>query len=356
MSQERTFGLQWRLAAVYLAAAFLGPALVAGGYFAGTALGLAPYPALGVGLAAGVILGLVGAAAGSIIARSVKLRLWEAGRMAGLIARGDLQVRIPPGPPDEVGWLEEQLNLMAGQLETAVGELRSLAEQNRLLGEEAGRGAALEERARLARDLHDTVNQQLFALAMRLAALRRRMDEKGVKAEGRELEELEALARQAHSQTREVIMQLRPVSLEQQGLGRALQEYVNGMAAREGWAVRREIDPALQPGAHVEENLFRIALEALNNAARHADARNICVKLARTDGGILLRITDDGSGFDPLAGARPAAVGLPGIRERAVSMGGCCRIESAPGRGTEITVIAPLQGRGGENDDSSITG
>lgn len=351
MSQERTFGLQWRLAVVYLAVAFFGPALVAGGYYAGIALGLTSSSALGVGLAISVILGLAGAVTGFTIARSVKLRLWEAGRMAGLIARGDLRARIPPGPPDEVGWLEEQLNLMAGHLETAVGELRILAEQNRLLGEEAGRGAALEERARLARDLHDTVNQQLFALAMRLAALRRRMNDHQAGAAVQELAELETLARLAHSQTREVIMQLRPVSLEKQGLGAALQEYVNGLAAREGWAVEQDLDRDLRPGVQVSENLFRIAQEALNNTARHAHARRVSVVLTRLEEGFLLRVTDDGCGFDPLARVRPTAVGLSGIRERSAAVGGCCRIDSAPGRGTEITVIVPQEAGGGESDD-----
>lgn len=353
MSREHTFGLQWRLAVVYLVVAVFGPALTAGGYFAGTSLGLNPYAALAVGLAAGVILGLAGSAAGFFIARSVKLRLWEAGRMAGLIAGGNLQARIPPGPPDEVGWLEEQLNLMAGHLETAVGELRSLAEQNRLLGEEAGRGAALEERARLARDLHDTVNQQLFALAMRLAALRRRMKGKGMETAERELEKLETLARLAHSQTREVIMQLRPVSLERQGLRAALQEYIAGLAAREGWIAGQEIDADLDlpPGARAAENLFRIAQEALNNTARHARACNVGVALTMMEKGIVLRITDDGCGFNPLAGVHPTAVGLSSIRERAVALEGCCRIDSTPGEGTTITVIVPPEAGEGENDD-----
>lgn len=350
MSQERFFGLQWRLSAVYLAAGLCGPSLVAGVYLVGTALGIKAGTALAVATAAGIGLGLFGAVAGFMIARSVKLRLWEAGRMAGLIARGDLRARIRPGPPDEVGWLEQQLNLMAGHLETAVEDLRNLAEQNRLLGEEAGRGAALEERARLARDLHDTVNQQLFALAMRLAALRRRVEEKGASnaAAARELDTLESMAREAHSQTRELIMQLRPVTLEQQGLGAALREYATGTAAREGWQAELEIEQSIGPGGGAEEALFRIAQEALNNSARHARAHRIQVKLARIDEGILLCIADDGRGFDPRTAVRPTALGLPGIRERTAALGGSCRINSAPGRGTEISVLIPFRSEGGE--------
>ena len=246
MSLERSFGLQWKLAFIYLAVGLLSSALIGAGYLVGNYLGLRPASALGAGLAAGIAVGLGGSAAGFLVARAMKLRLWEAGHMAGRIARGDFSARLPVGPADEVGWLEEQLNQMAGHLEAAVGELRTLAEQNRRLAEEAGRGAAMEERARLARDLHDTVNQQLFALAMRAAAVRRTLDQvEGLAASVTpDLAALEELARQAHSQTRELILQLRPVTLDQQGLGPALREYVGALGrGRVGRSRRRSIPP-----------------------------------------------------------------------------------------------------------------
>lgn len=350
MSQERTYGLQWRLALVYLAVGTFSSAAVAAGYLAGIYLGLPPNTALAVGAAAGFGVGLAGAVAGSMIARSVKLRLWEAGRMAGRIAGGDFRARLNPGFPDEVGWLEAQLNQMAGQLETAVGELRNLAEQNRRLGEEAGRGFALEERARLARDLHDTVNQQLFALTMRTAAARRRLEQLGGETAALipEMDSLEELARQAHSETRDLILQLRPVTLEQQGLAAALKDYVTQAAAREGWAVVEEIDRSIHLDGRAAENLFRIAQEALNNTAKHASARTVRLKLARGVEGILLSIVDDGAGFDHSKGFRPTAVGLSGIRERVAAMKGRFSVESAPGRGTEITVVVPVDMEGGD--------
>ena len=164
-----------------------------------------------------------------------------------------------------------------------------------------------------------------------------------------ELDSLEELARQAHSQTRELILQLRPVTLEQQGLGAALEEYVTGAAARESWELVREIDLSIRPAGQAGESFFRIAQEALNNIARHACAGRVRVRLARVEEGILLSITDDGAGFDPGAAARPTAVGLPGIRERAAAMGGRCIVKSAPGRGTELTVVAPVVAEGGES-------
>ena len=352
MKSERTLGLQWRQAYIYILVGAGSPLVALAVYQLGKYYGLDLYASMALGFGAGILVGLFGAVAGSLIARSVKLRLWEAGRMAGRIARGDFRVRVEVGLRDEVGWLEEQLNHMAGQLENAVGSLREMAEQNRRLGEEAGRGAALEERMRLARDLHDTVNQQLFVLAMRAAALKNRLEKdelEGDKTSGSrqlsaEMEKLEQLARQAHSQTRELILQIRPVTLENEGLGAALEEYVNKTAEREGWLVTTDIDPSVRPGGLIGESLFRIAQEALNNVSKHASAKKIAVRLAQVGQGIKMEINDDGSGFNPESRIRPTAVGLSGISERVKSIGGSLEIESAPCQGTMVAITVPEEG------------
>ncbi len=350
MSEERSFGLQWRLAVIYLLVGAGSSLAALAAYRAGTYLGLSNLSSLGLGFAAGFLAGLCGAVAGSLIARSVKLRLWEAGQMAGRIAGGDYQARLKTGPDDEVGWLEEQLNRMAAQLEAAVNSLRDLAEQNRRLGEEAGRGAALEERMRLARDLHDTVNQQLFVLAMRTAAIRRRLEQAGTEPAEllSEMNTQEDLARQAHSQIRELILQLRPVTLEKEGLGVALDEYLNNSAERENWIITRHIDPAVRFEEMIEESLFRIAQEALNNISKHASAKRVKVTLAVEEETLKLEIVDDGIGFDLNSAARPTAVGLSGVHERAKAVGGRLNIESSPGRGTTLAVLVPLPAEGRE--------
>lgn len=343
MSHVRSLGLQWQLAAVMILTGLLQLLMVASGYLLGANAGLQPAAALGAGLGAGTAVGLAGTILVFRITRTVKLRLREAGRMAGRIARGNFRVRIDAGPADDVGWLEEQLNLMAGHLEAAVGELRDLAEQNRRLGEEAGRGSALEERARMARELHDTVNQQLFVLVMRIAAARRRVEQIGGEAASlvSELDALEELACQAHTQTRELILQLRPVTLGQQGLGAALHEYLNRTASSEEWEVEEDIDLSISLQVSAEQNLFRIAQEALNNVSKHASARKVGVKLVKGEAGVILTVKDDGAGFDRKDGIRPTAVGLPGIQERVEALGGKLSITSSPGKGTEITVTAP---------------
>lgn len=340
---QHSLGLQWKLAVIYLAVSLLSTGMVAAGYYIGTTAGMEPASALGAGLAAGLAAGLLGSIVGFMTARTLKLRLWEAGDMAGRIARGDFGARLDVGPDDEVGWLEVQLNEMAGHLERAVGDLRKLAEQNQLLSQEARRGAALEERAKLARDLHDTVNQQLFVLAMRAAAARKRLDKLGTAPElVPELVTLEELSRQAHGEARQLILQLRPTTLEQQGLGPALAEYVNATAGKEGWEITDEIDQTIRLYGRLGENLFRVAQEALNNVSKHAHATRVRVTLERTDGSVMLQVRDDGHGFDARAGVRPTAVGLAGMQERVEALQGTLRLTSEKGQGTEITVQVPL--------------
>lgn len=350
MNRGRTLGLQWRQAFIYIIVGAASSLAALAVYRTGQNLGLELYSSMILGFGAGLLVGLLGAIAGVLISRSVKLRLWEAGRMAGRIARGDYRARLEVGPEDEVGWLEEQLNHMAAQLENAVVSLRELAEQNRRLGEEAGRGAALEERMRLARDLHDTVNQQLFVLAMRTAALKSRLEKEagGTEKLVSEMEKLEELARQAHSQIRELILQIRPVTLENEGLRAALEEYLGGAGEREGWQVKTDLDPSIRPRGPVAESLFRIAQEALNNISKHAAAGKVEVRLVRGGDGIIMEIRDDGVGFNPGTSIRPTAVGLYGIRERAEAIGGRLEIKSAPGRGTQLMVTLPEEGPGPE--------
>ena len=341
MSVERTFGLQWRLAVVCFAAGVSSSLTTITVYWVTAQDGFLQYTEVILALLSGMIIGLVAAIIGSVITRSVKLRLWEAGRMAGRIARGDYQARVEIGPADEVGWLEEQLNLMAIQLEAAVGALKDLAEKNRRLSEEAGRGAALEERMRLARDLHDTVNQQLFVLAMRAAGLSKHLQNADRSALVAESEIIETMSRQAHSQIRELILQLRPVTLEKEGLAAALREYMIKLAEREGWQFSDQIDSKLALTGEQGAGLFRIAQEALNNISKHACADIVEIRLMQNEGQIELVIADNGKGFNLHDPVSSAAVGLSGIRERAAEIDGQVTIDSLIGRGTKIIVRLP---------------
>src|SRR5690625_4829798 len=161
MGVHRSVGIQWKIGLAQFVATAAVLIFTVAGFLLLRYFGFAESTALAVSAVLGIAATVIGAGITFLLARSIKLRLWEAGDFATRIARGDLGYRLMPGPADELGWLESRLNEMAGHLETAVSDLRRLADQNERLAEQAGRGAALEERTRLARDLHDTVNQQL---------------------------------------------------------------------------------------------------------------------------------------------------------------------------------------------------
>lgn len=343
MSEARNLGLQWRLTVIIMAASAAASLVAVLVYLLLREYGFEQVVSAGLGITAGFTVGMIGSVSGSLLSRSFKLRLWEAGRMAGRIADGDYLARLEVGQDDEVGWLEEQLNRMAEQLEIAISALRDMAEKNRSLAEEAGRGAALEERMRLARDLHDTVNQQLFVIAMRIAAVKRKLEAPNpdITALAAEAGDLEELSRQTHSQIRELIMQLRPVALDKEGLGAALKEYLKNSAGAEGWNLQQNIDLEVKAHGALGETLFRIAQEAINNTSKHAKAKQVNVTLQKEDISIIMVIEDDGIGFDKKKVFKPTAVGLTGISERVSSAGGKVEISSVPGEGTKVLVSVP---------------
>lgn len=348
-SGRRYLGIQWRLLASHAAAGAMGAGLGAGALAAGWAAGLGGLALVAAG-AAGALFGVALAAwHGLQVARHLKRRLRAVGRFAAALAAGDLSHRLVPEGADEVAQIEQELNEMAGRLAGAMAALRDLAERNRELAYEAG---ALAERARLARDLHDTVNQELFSLSLLAAALRRRLDQGQGAAQGpgthqgpaevaAALAEMEALARRAHATVRELILALRPPSLAQQGLAGALREYAAAFASRHGLTCTCLAEvPRLPPA--VEEALLRMAQEALHNVAKHAAATAVQVEVAVAGGQVHLTVRDNGRGFDPAAPAPPAAVGLASMRERAAALGGQVAIRSSPGQGTEVRVTVPL--------------
>jgi signal transduction histidine kinase len=158
-----------------------------------------------------------------------------------------------------------------------------------------------------------------------------------------EVERLQALAQDAIAELRSLVFQLRPASIESEGLAAALAKHVDvlGRVHRLPIALEQTGDPRLRPG--VDEELFKIAQEALHNALRHAGARHVRVRLDERPTVVALSVADDGRGFDPDAPAlRSRSLGLTSMEERAHALGGTLRIASAPGAGTTIDLELPL--------------
>jgi two-component system sensor histidine kinase UhpB len=197
-----------------------------------------------------------------------------------------------------------------------------------------------EERRRLARDLHDEVNQALTAILLRLEALAQ--DTPAAQAE--EVAELKRLVNQAMDELLNLARQLRPSALDDHGLLPAIDAQLKRFAARTGVEVRLEAEGDPESlGEDVQTAIYRVAQEALTNAERHAGATVVEVELEVSEERQELRVRDDGRGFDPGGvvqhGAGPAAgLGLRGMAERARLVGGELDVRSAPGGGTSVTL------------------
>ncbi len=223
---------------------------------------------------------------------------------------------------------QETIEMLAAHAAVAIENAR-LYERSREL-------SVIEERNRLARDLHDSVTQTLFSMSLTAEAVAAGID-RDPGAAKEQLESLRDLSRAALQEMRSLIFELRPAELEADGLVPTLQKHVDALQR----ITRREIDLRddgyeRQPPA-VEKELFRIAQEALNNAIKHSQAGRIEIELALRNGRLKLIISDNGIGFDPTdPQIRVRRLGITSMEERTEQLGGELRIESGAGRGTSV--------------------
>ena len=217
----------------------------------------------------------------------------------------------------------------------------AIAIENARLSERSRELSIVEERNRLARELHDSIAQGLFGVTL-AAESAVELVARGDAAAGEQLERVQELARGALEELRAVVFELRPASLEAEGLGQVLRKHVEVLRRVSGSAIELRVaaPPALGPAAAGQ--VFRIAQEALQNALRHAAAGRIEVRLGNGGGRLALSVTDDGRGFDVSApGVRGRRLGLTSMEERAVELGGVLAIESRPGAGTTVRLDVP---------------
>jgi two-component system sensor histidine kinase UhpB len=205
-----------------------------------------------------------------------------------------------------------------------------------------------EERKRIARDLHDEVNQALTALLLRIEAV----TQEAPPALRAELAETKRIANQAMGELLDLARQLRPTALDDHGLVPALRTHVReqgraGPANIHFWA-----DPTLgELAPEVQTVIYRVAQEALVNAARHSAATRVEVSLERQGAGVTLIVSDNGRGF-PFSD-ESKGLGLSGMRERALLVGGTLEVDSRPGKGTTVNLRVPMDDPGPTGDETA---
>ena len=224
-------------------------------------------------------------------------------------------------------------------LALAIANQAAIAIENARLYAQAQELAAVEERQKLARELHDSVSQALYGIAIGLHTARIQLDCAPLELP-ESLDYLLSLAQAALAEMRALIFELRPESLEREGLVAALARQGAALQARHDMIVQADLcqEPALPLKAKKE--LYRIAQEALHNTVKHARASKVDLVLHRTANAVILEVGDDGVGFDPL-GSFPGHLGLRSMQERVSHLGGMLQIESAPGQGTRLLAQVP---------------
>ncbi|HWT01813.1 MAG TPA: two-component regulator propeller domain-containing protein [Pyrinomonadaceae bacterium] len=204
--------------------------------------------------------------------------------------------------------------------------------------------AVLDERNRIAREIHDNLAQEILGISIQLELVSRTMA-KDAEATKSHLDRARLLVRNSIAEARRYIWDLRSQALENNDLPSALTETARRLTAETNVQAQVEVSGTFRPlNELIESNLLRISQEAINNAVRHAEAQRILINLKFDARRVQLSVRDNGRGFDAKAEGRNGHYGLVGMRERAEQMGGTLFVESAPGEGTEVMVEVPLAG------------
>jgi NarL family two-component system sensor histidine kinase LiaS len=267
----------------------------------------------------------VGTLTGLLITRNVTRRLRRITQAAEAWSNGEFAVEVRDPTLDEIGQLGKDLNGMADQLHTLLATREELA--------------AVEERNRLARDLHDSIKQNVFATALLMGAARSHLPPDTLPAQTY-LAEAEALAEQTRQELTALIRELRPARLADKGLAVVLRDSAEIWSRRMGIAVAMHVLGERVIALDIEEALFRVAQEALANIAQHSGAARVAIHLLWEGARVRLTIADDGAGFD-VAHANGRGVGLASMRERVAAHSGSLTIASAAGA-TTVEAIIPL--------------
>jgi signal transduction histidine kinase len=250
------------------------------------------------------------------------------GRLLGAMVLGSRRERSMSG---------EELSLLA-----AIGQQVSLAVENARLYDRAQQMAAMEERNRLAQELHDSVTQSLYSLTLYAEAAARLLEAGDPGKAAQHLRELGDTAREALQEMRLLIFELKPLELEKAGLGEAIRSRLDAVESRVGLKAELRVVGQAPIGNPLKLELYHVAREALNNVLKHAGASRVSVVLTLGAGEAALEVQDDGRGFDPQSGRASGGLGLAGMEQRAARVGGKLAVDSRPGGGTKVSFRAPL--------------
>ncbi|MER6133236.1 GAF domain-containing sensor histidine kinase [Streptomyces sp. NPDC001815] len=242
----------------------------------------------------------------------------------------------PADPEPACGFTEDDEELLR-----ILAQHAAIALTNARLYERSRELTIAEERSRLAHELHDAVSQKLFSLRLTAQAAAALVDRDPDRAKG-ELHQVATLAAEAADELRAAVVELRPAALDEDGLVATLRTQIQVLDRAHTARVTFDSRGVRALPAAQEEAMLRVAQEALHNALRHSGGARVDVTIERRGQGAVLRVSDDGAGFEPRATRRAGRhLGLVSMRDRTNGVGGTLRVESAPGKGTTIEMEVP---------------
>lgn len=243
---------------------------------------------------------------------------------------------------DEITRIGDELNELGVKLQDQVKSLQRMADEKSELAKSAHKSAVIEERQRLARDLHDAVSQQLFALTMMSEAALRQMEQHPEKAK-EQLTEVVKAGSQTQTEMRALLLHLRPVQLSGDSLSTGIQKLVEELKQKSSIEFQLELESDLILSDTVEKHVFRIVQEALSNILRHANATLVKIEVSAKARELFVHIRDNGKGFDlEHDSGKKASYGLKTMRERTEELGGRFTIRTKLDEGTYIDIRIPL--------------
>lgn len=286
----------------------------------------------GVAVALGILFGLVSSA-------TYKKQIEEIEAALVHLEQGRLIEGRSSLPSEDLGTIWGKLSNIQKQLTDHVKTSQRLASEKAIDQEKLVQKIVSQERNRLARELHDSVSQQLFAASMLMSAITetKQTEDNG---EAKQLKIVEEMIHQSQLEMRALLLHLRPVPLKGKSLQEGMEELLGELAQKVSMEVSWKIEPVpLEKG--VEDHLFRILQESVSNTLRHSKAASLEVLLINRDNLIILRIVDDGIGFN-VSDEKASSYGLQNMHERAKEIGGSLKVVSIKNKGTRLEVKVPL--------------
>ncbi len=299
-----------------------------------------------------LVIIITGLTSGYIQAAPFRRRIDQLLHGATRYERGTFSHRVEVEGEDEVAELAERMNGMAKHIEEQVASLQRLSSERAEMQETVKKAAVTEERQRLARDLHDAVSQQLFAISMMTAAIKQNLINAS-DSMSEQVAMVENMANTAQAEMRALLLHLRPAHLEGKSLEEGVRTLLTELEQKYEMNIHFGIDQVVSIPKGIEDQLFRMIQEAISNVLRHAKATQLECQLRQTSQELKVKLIDNGIGFDTKT-VHQGSYGLHTMRERMNEIGGTLHIVSVPGKGTQIEANIPIAWKE-EKDDSSTS-